>query len=256
MTKDKQIQYIQEVIMSICEKYNYDINFSNKENRDEVSKTYEFNKLNWEVNFKGSKDTFSLADVISLVYHVFKILGFKKVLVNLNKDILEKEKVKDYLDLLDIEYDFDIKKDLNKEQIFNIILNSQVKIGEAIYLSEGINYKLDINKLLEEMLKEEINIPLNNSLDIFVCYQAEEEKETALYLIQDLRLNGFICETAYLGEKIDNQLKKANQLNSKYVIILNEKDIKNFEVCIKDNKTKEEKKIQINDLVDYLDMNM
>ena len=52
-------------------------------------------------------------------------------------------------------------------------------------------------------------------------------------------------------------LSKPSIYNVKeYIIILNSDDLKTYEVKVKDNKTKEEEKISINDLVDYLDMHM
>ena len=69
-------------------------------------------------------------------------------------------------------------------------------------------------------------------------------------------MNGFIVETDYLGKSFKSQFKSVDRFNSKYVIILNSDDLKNYEVKVKDNKTKEEKLVNINDLVDYLDMNL
>ena len=60
----------------------------------------------------------------------------------------------------------------------------------------------------------------------------------------------------YLNRSLKSQFNTADKLNSKYIIILNSDDLKTYEVKVKDNKTKEEEKISINDLVDYLDMHM
>ena len=49
-------------------------------------------------------------------------------------------------------------------------------------------------------------------------YGNEEEKETATYLLQDLRMNGFVCETDYMGKSFKNQFKSADRFNSKYLI--------------------------------------
>jgi histidyl-tRNA synthetase len=87
-------------------------------------------------------------------------------------------------------------------------------------------------------------------------YVSKEEKETASYLLQNLRLNGFIAETDYLNKGLKGEFKSADRFKAKYLVILNEDDLKNNEVNVKDNKTKEEEKVNINDLIDYLDMNM
>ena len=52
------------------------------------------------------------------------------------------------------------------------------------------------------------------------------------------------------------QFKSVDRFNSKYLIVLNDEDLAKDQVKVKDNKTKEEEKVSINDLVDYLDMHM
>ena len=115
---------------------------------------------------------------------------------------------------------------------------------------------MGLERTLLALEEENVNIPINDSIDVYIGYVNEEEKETALYLTQDLRLNGFIVETDYLNRSLKSQFNTADKLNSKYIIILNSDDLKTYEVKVKDNKTKEEEKISINDLVDYLDMHM
>ena len=85
---------------------------------------------------------------------------------------------------------------------------------------------------------------------------SEDEKDTAAYLAQDLRLNGFIVETDLMNKSLKAQFKSVDRFNSKYLIVLNDNDLAEDKVTIKDNKTKEEEKVSINDLVDYLDMHM
>ena len=91
---------------------------------------------------------------------------------------------------------------------------------------------------------------------MYLLYVSEDEKDTAAYLAQDLRLNGFIVETDLMNKSLKAQFKSVDRFNSKYLIVLNDNDLKEDKVTIKDNKTKEEEKVSINDLVDYLDMHM
>ena len=103
---------------------------------------------------------------------------------------------------------------------------------------------------------EKVNIPVNTSVDVYVMYVSESEKDTAAYITQNLRLNGFITETDYLNKGLKGEFKSADRLGAKYLVILNDEDLKNMKVNVKDNVTKEEEKVAINDLVDYLDMKM
>ena len=87
-------------------------------------------------------------------------------------------------------------------------------------------------------------------------YVTNTEKETACYLAQDLRLNGFVVETDMMNKSLKAQFKSVDRFNSKYFIVLNDEDLAKNMIRVKDNKTKEEKLVEINDLIDYLDMNM
>ena len=59
-----------------------------------------------------------------------------------------------------------------------------------------------------------------------------------------------------MNRSLKSQFKQADRLNSKFLIILNDEDIKNKEIKIKDNVTKEEQVITEEELIDYLDMNI
>ena len=60
----------------------------------------------------------------------------------------------------------------------------------------------------------------------------------------------------YLGRNLKGQFKEADRLKARFLIILNSDDIKEGKVNIKDNSTKEEKKVLESELIDYLDMNI
>ena len=307
--------------------------------RPQSGRLREFNQFGVEV--LGCDDPFVDAEVISLAYNMFKLLGLKNIRVNINslgdkesrdnyrealvqhfsKDVAnmcedcqerlkknplrildckvdqDKEimksapkmidylnekskarfaKLQEYLDLLDIEYVVNPQivrgLDYYNHTVFEIEMLSE-NFGSQNVLSAGgrynglvemldgpetpgIGFAMGLERVLLALEEEEVNLPINNEVDVFVGYVNDEEKDTALYLVQDLRLNGFIVETDYLARSLKSQFKTADKLNSKYVIILNSDDIKNFQVNVRDNKTKEEQKVAINDLVDYLDMNM
>ena len=104
--------------------------------------------------------------------------------------------------------------------------------------------------------KENVKIPIQDSCDLFLLYVSEDEKKYAAYLSNELRMNGFIVETDYLSRSLKAQFKQADRLNSKFTIVLNSSELKNNEVKIKNNKTKEEDVISLDALIYYLDENI
>ena len=69
-------------------------------------------------------------------------------------------------------------------------------------------------------------------------------------------MNGFIVETDLMDKGLKGQFKSVDRFNAKYLIVLNDEDLAKNEVVIKDNTTKEEERVNINNLVEYLDVHM
>jgi histidyl-tRNA synthetase len=209
-----------------------------------------------------------------------KIDGDKDIIKNapktvdyLNDESLERyNKLKEYLDLLDIPYVQDDRLvrglDYYNHTVFEVYdtsldlaLGGGGRYNGLIEELDGpstpaVGFAMGYDRTILAMEENKINIPINDSIDVYIMYVSKEEKETASYLLQNLRLNGFIAETDYLNKGLKGEFKSADRFKAKYLVILNEDDLKNNEVNVKDNKTKEEEKVNINDLIDYLDMNM
>lgn len=195
---------------------------------------------------------------------------------NLNKVSKERfEKVKDFLEVLDIEYNINPKivrgLDYYNHTIFEVEAqiegfgSQNVLCGGGRYNSlvsnlggpetPGIGFGMGLDRLMMALAAEKVKLPIDEALDCYLMYVSEEEKEYAAMIAGNLRLNGFSTEIENMGRNLKAQFKQADRFNARYLIILNNEDLKNEQINIKDNTTKEEKKIPINDLVDYLDMN-
>ena len=196
-----------------------------------------------------------------------------KTLDYLNKESKEMfEKLQEYLDLMEIEYEIDTclvrGLDYYNHTVFEITeKNSTLALGgggryDTLVETLGgpevpaVGFAMGIDRTIDTMNESEVNFKINDSIDVYLMYVNEEEKETALYLSQMLRMNGFITEMDFLAKSLKSQFKSVDRFNSKYVIILNSEDLKEYKVKVKDNKTKEEENVNINDLVDYLDMHL
>ena len=107
--------------------------------------------------------------------------------------------------------------------------------------------------ILEDL---ELDLKYNDTIDAYIMYVNDNEKEYAIALNESLRNNGFITDTEYMNRTLKAQFKQADRLKARFLIILNSDDIKNGFVNVKDNLTKEEQKIEEGNLIDFLDMNM
>ncbi len=182
-------------------------------------------------------------------------------------------KVQKYLNLLDIEYEvnpsivrgldyydhtvFEIEADIEGFGSQNVLggggrYNDLVSAlgGPEV---PGIGFAMGLGRLMLALEKEQVSLPIQNQIDAFVMYVSETEKDYAVTLVQELRMNGFEVETEYTGRGLKGQFKQADRLNSKFLIILNDTDLENNQVKIKNNKTKEEDLVDIDYILYYLD---
>ncbi|MDD2505088.1 MAG: histidine--tRNA ligase [Bacilli bacterium] len=212
-----------------------------------------------------------------------KIDGENEVIKNapitidyLNKESLTRyEKIKENLDLMDIKYkeNFRLVRGLDYydhtvfeitaevPEIGHLALGGGGRYNGLINLLDGpstpaVGFAMGYDRTVMAMEYSGFNFDLKEDIDVYVMYVSESEKETAAFLTQELRMNDFITETDYLDKSLKGEFKSADRLKAKFLVILNDEDLKNNEVNVKDNITKEEKLININELVEYLDSNV
>ncbi len=200
-----------------------------------------------------------------------------KVIDYLNEESKERfNKVLSYLDELDIDYEVDANVvrglDYYDHTVFEIVCDIK-ELGTGNVLAGGGRYNSLVKNLdgpevpamgfacgLERVLFTidtlELKCADERSLDVFILYVNDEEKRHAMYLTQELRLNGFSAEMDYLEKSLKNQFKEADKYNAKYLIILNSEDLKEGMLELKDNLTKEKKKVKEINLIDELDGNL
>lgn len=202
-----------------------------------------------------------------------EILGSApKTLDYLNEESKKRfEDLKDLLDMMDINYEIDERLvrglDYYNHTVFEVVLNNSYALGgggryNGLVETLGgpsvpaVGFAMGYDRTILAIEEEGVSIPINDSIDAYILYVSDTEKETASYIVQDLRLNGFIAETDLMKKSLKAQFKSVDRYNSKYLIVLNDEELKQNKLTIKDNKTKEEESINLNDLVDYLDMHL
>ena len=183
------------------------------------------------------------------------------------------DEVKEYLDLLQIEYEVDPTIVRGLDYYNHTVFEIEAKVdgfgsnnilgggGRYNGLCEmldgpktpGIGFACGMDRLANALELENIDLPLNEALDIFLLYVNEDEKKYAAYITQELRLAGFTVDTEYTSRSLKSQFKQADRLKAKFIAVLNSEDLDNNEIKIKNTKTKEEEIISLDALIYYLD---
>ena len=186
------------------------------------------------------------------------------------------EDVKKYLDSMHIEYEVNTKLvrglDYYTHTVFEVEASVEgfgsqnVLCGGGRYdnlvetldgpKTSGVGFAMGMERLMTALDYEKVEMPLIDNIDCYIIPMSENENDYAAHLCVDLRLNGFIVEIDYNNRNLKNNFKNADRLNTKFVIIIGEEEKNTNIITIKNNQTKEEYKINSEDIIDFLDQNI
>ena len=195
-----------------------------------------------------------------------------KTIDYLNKESKDRfDKVLKYLDVLEVDYEVDPSivrgLDYYDHTVFEIYTldntGSQSALGAGGRYNKlikeldgpdsyGIGFACGMDRIINELKKMDLYKDIKKEIEVYVMYVSEEEKLHAIDIVQSLRLNGVVVETNTLEKGLKGQFKEADRLNAKLLVILNDEDLKKGLVNVKDNATKEETKVDISEVVDYI----
>lgn len=182
------------------------------------------------------------------------------------------DKVLELLMALDVNYEVDSTivrgLDYYDHTVFELLADID-GLGAANVLGAGGRYNNLVEKLggpatpcvgfacgidrlmiiLQELNKDNI---LDNDLGVYILAVNEEERMNALRISQNLRWSEIKCELDTLDRGLKAQFKQADRLKARMLIILNSEDLQKGLITVKDNLTKEETKIDENEILDYI----
>ena len=181
-------------------------------------------------------------------------------------------KVQEYLNAMEIEYEinpnlvrgldyytdtvFEVEADIENFGSNNVLCgggryNNLVKELDGPD-TPAVGFALGFERLLSALEAENISFEESN-LDIYLIPMSENEKAYAINLCSELRMNGFNVDIDYMNRNIKGNFKQADRLNAKFVIIIGEEEVNNNILTVKNNTTKEENKIERQEIVEFLD---
>lgn len=112
----------------------------------------------------------------------------------------------------------------------------------------GFGFGLGLERLLLVIDKQKIDLPLDESLDVYMTVLGDGANSTALELVQAIRQQGFSAERDYLNRKIKAQFKSADAFKAKLIITLGESEVEAGQVTVKNNTTRQEITASFDDL--------
>ena len=180
-------------------------------------------------------------------------------------------KVLEGLKSLDIEYEIDDTLvrglDYYNDTVFEIVFNESSALGgggrydKLTSILDGIDlpavgFAIGVTRVIQILDEEDIKIIDDDSIDAYVLPISENENKYAIELLSFLRDNAFTVDMDFTGKRIAAKFKEADRYNAKFVIIVGEEEVKSNKLTVRDNLTKEEVKVERDNLLDYLDVNI
>ena len=79
--------------------------------------------------------------------------------------------------------------------------NGLIKLLDGPEDKKGIGFALSIERLLLALESENIELPIDDTIDVFVAAMGEEASNAGVKLTNDLRLAGYSVQNDYFDKK-------------------------------------------------------
>ncbi len=120
----------------------------------------------------------------------------------------------------------------------------------------AIGFACGIERLMIILAKNNFKYPEPHDVDICFITIGSEAKLFSFKVMEILRNSDIKCETDYLDRSIKAQMKEANKINAKYVIVIGESEISEGKCIIKRMSDGESKEIKLNEITKIKKINL
>ena len=173
------------------------------------------------------------------------------------------DKVKEYLELLNIEYEVDpgIVRGLDyyTRTIFEIINDDFTAIGGGRYnkmIEElggpdmpAVGFAMGMERTIMTLEKEGIEIPKEERCTLYIGSRGgENEYKKSFTLANDLRQKGISVEINHMSRSVKAEMKFANKLGAKFTTIIGEDEVNSNVIKLKRMSDGESFEVSLNDL--------
>jgi histidyl-tRNA synthetase len=113
----------------------------------------------------------------------------------------------------------------------------------------GIGFAIGMERLISLLSKDK---EFTRYPHLFIAALGEENSKRAYELINQLHLEGIRAELDYEGKSLKSQMRRADKLKARYVLIMGEEELKKGRAVLRNMKTKSQEEIPMQGLLDSL----
>jgi histidyl-tRNA synthetase len=108
----------------------------------------------------------------------------------------------------------------------------------------GIGFAMGMERLVM-LLNQKDQGESRHVLDLFLVTLGDKAHEKGFILMQMLRAEGLCVMMDHEGRSMKNQMKQADKLNARFVLILGERELENNEIALKDMHSGEQEHLKL-----------
>ena len=116
----------------------------------------------------------------------------------------------------------------------------------------AVGFAAGIERMIITIEQQKVEWPAEKGLDIFVAKVDEKNKATSFRLLQKIRNAGLSADMDYSEGSLKSQMRIANKIGARYTVIVGEEELSKNMVILRNMKTKEQKEIKIDNLINEL----
>ena len=173
------------------------------------------------------------------------------------------EELKSLLDALNIPYEVDTEivrgLDYYTKTVFEFVnedgftLCGGGRYDNLVHEIDGkismpsVGFGMGVERILYFLEEEKVDLPCTRDIDLYVGILGQEAKAKAYQIVVDLRDQGFVVETDYLGRSVKAQMKYADKIGALFTLVLGDDELKHNQAELKNMKTGEKTPISLGD---------
>lgn len=116
----------------------------------------------------------------------------------------------------------------------------------------GVGYALGMERVFNSLKAQGIEIPVDNSKEVFIATLGQAASVPAFQILNRLRERKIKAETDLLGRSLKSQMKYADKFNVKYTVILGDDEIAKGVGCVRDMSDSSQTEVPLAAIVDVL----
>ncbi|PWK09063.1 histidine--tRNA ligase [Tumebacillus permanentifrigoris] len=116
----------------------------------------------------------------------------------------------------------------------------------------GIGFAVGIERVLIALQNQAVQVPLETGIDVFLVALGEAAQKRSVTLLQELRTTGLVADKDYLGKSMKAQMKAADRLKARQVVLLGDDELAAGIANVKNMETGEQVSVPLSELVEKL----